>query len=178
MEKPIYPLMTLYLKNYVLRDSCYDCQYKGSYNIADIILGDFWGIEVTNPDMLDQKGVSALIINSVKGEEFIKKNNILAQTQYAEMPMSDLLKYNPAINESVEKPIVRKKVLCDLKYSIRLTSNYYNAMKENEKLISENKNLLVENTSLATQLNSIINSKRWKLMDKGINRINKLLRRK
>ena len=51
-------------------------------------------------------------------------------------------------------------------------------MKENEKLISENKNLLVENTSLATQLNSIINSKRWKLMDKGINRINKLLRRK
>lgn len=172
------PLMTLYLKNYVLRDSCYDCQYKGSYNIADIILGDFWGIEVTNPDMLNQKGVSALIINSVKGEEFIKKNNILAQTQYAEMPMSDLLKYNPAINESVEKPIVRKKVLCDLKYSIRLTSNYYNAMKENEKLISENKNLLVENTSLATQLNSIINSKRWKLMDKGINRINKLLRRK
>ena len=183
-DKPIVkpfiedPLMTLYLKNYVLRDSCYDCQYKGVYNIADIILGDFWGIEVTNPEMLDQKGVSALIVNSTKGENFINKNNILNQTKYKEMEMSDLLKYNPAINESVEKPIVRKKVLCDLKYSIRLTSNYYNAIKENEKLISENKNLLVENTSLATQLNSIINSKRWKLMDKGINRINKLLRRK
>lgn len=177
------PFMVLYLKNYTLRESCYNCKYKGKNNVADIILGDFWGIEVTNPDMLDQKGVSALIINSKKGEEYIKQKKILQKTKSKEVDIENLIKYNPALVESVEMPLDRQKVLNDLKCnSIKLVSKYYCNQHELEKKVNQGeekiKDLVLENTKLATQLSSIINSKRWKLMDKGMNKINKLLRRK
>ena len=38
------PMMSLFVDNYILRESCYDCPAKGKNNVADIILGDFWGI--------------------------------------------------------------------------------------------------------------------------------------
>lgn len=177
------PFMMLYLKNYTLRESCYDCKYKGDNNVADIILGDFWGIEITDPDMLDQKGVSAIIINSKKGEKFIQGNNILKKTKYKQENIEDLIKYNPAIIESVKSPLDRQKALNDLKYNeIRMVSNYYckyheltNMVKnQNEKI----NGLILENSELRSQLDSIINSKRWKIMDKGLNKINRLLGRK
>ena len=177
------PFMMLYLKNYILRDSCYDCQYKGKNNVDDIILGDFWGIEVTNPEMLDQKGVSALIINSKKGEKYMKQNSIIKKTKSQEIDIENLIKYNPALVESVSMPIDRKKVLNDLKYnSAKMITNYYIKEKELEKHLEEKnqkvQGLIEENTKIATELSTIINSRRWKIVDKGINKINRLLGRK
>ena len=53
-------------------------KYKGEKNIADIILGDYWGIEITNKDFYDEKGVSAVIINTNKGKDIFEeiKNQI------------------------------------------------------------------------------------------------------
>lgn len=173
------PFMMLYLKNYILRESCYNCNFKGKKNVADIILGDFWGIEVTDPEMLDQKGVSALIINSKKGERFIKEKEVLEKTKSKEKDIKELIKYNPALVESVKMPLDRQRVLNDLRYNnIRITSGYYYMKHDCEELLLEKENLLAENKRLATELNTIINSKRWKMMDKGINKINKILRRK
>lgn len=173
------PFMMLYLKNYILRESCYNCNFKGKKNVADIMLGDFWGIEVTDPEMLDQKGVSALIINSKKGERFIKEKEVLEKTKSKEKDIKELIKYNPALVESVKMPLDRQRVLNDLRYNnIRITSGYYYMKHDCEELLLEKENLLAENRRLATELNTIINSKRWKMMDKGINKINKILRRK
>lgn len=173
------PFMILYLKNYILRESCYNCNFKGKKNVADIILGDFWGIEVTDPEMLDQKGVSALIINSKKGEKFIKEKKVLEKTKSKEKDIKELIKYNPALVESVKMPLDRQRVLNDLRYNnIRITSGYYYMKHDCQELLLEKENLLAENKRLATELNTIVNSKRWKMMDKGINKINKILRRK
>ena len=142
-------------------------------------MGDFWGIEVTDPEMLDQKGVSALIINSKKGERFIKEKEVLEKTKSKEKDIKELIKYNPALVESVKMPLDRQRVLNDLRYNnIRITSGYYYMKHDCEELLLEKENLLAENKRLATELNTIINSKRWKMMDKGINKINKILRRK
>lgn len=173
------PFMMLYLKNYILRESCYNCNFKGKKNVADIILGDFWGIEVTDPEMLDQKGVSALIINSKKGERFIKEKKVLEKTKSKEKDIKELIKYNPALVESVKMPLDRQRVLNDLRYNnIRITSGYYYMKHDCQELLLEKENLLAENKRLATELNTIVNSKRWKMMDKGINKINKILGRK
>lgn len=58
--------MKLFLSDMYLRESCYNCQYKGIYRESDITLGDFWGVQ----DYLQlsteeiEKGVSVVIIHS------------------------------------------------------------------------------------------------------------------
>ena len=63
------PFMKLFLKNYCLRPSCYDCQFKKIHRHADITLADFWGIQSVLPNFDDDKGVSAILIHSDKGKK-------------------------------------------------------------------------------------------------------------
>ena len=53
-----------------LRESCYSCQYANTERVADITVGDFWGIEKVFPEIDDNKGVSLVLINSAKGYSF------------------------------------------------------------------------------------------------------------
>lgn len=89
-----------YLKHSLfLRPSCTDCKYKGFPRIADITLGDFWGIEKIVPD-IDDKGVSAVIINSERGFELFK--NISDSIYQRDVCLNDILSGNPSLNESVK----------------------------------------------------------------------------
>lgn len=54
-----------------LRPSCAACPYATMKREGDITLGDFWGIEKVFPSMDDNKGVSALLINTEKGKELL-----------------------------------------------------------------------------------------------------------
>lgn len=54
--------------NYTLRESCYRCKYTNANRIGDLTLGDFWGIENASPDFFDRRGVSAVCVNTPKGE--------------------------------------------------------------------------------------------------------------
>ena len=133
--------------------------------------------------MLDQKGVSAVIINSRKGKTFLEHSKFFKKVKYKEEKLEDMVKYNPSLVKAVEKPSDIQKVLGDLKLnSVKLVVEYYINKNEQEKKMKEQEEkingLIKENTIIATELSSIINSRRWKLMDKGINKINKLLRRK
>lgn len=53
-----------------LRESCYSCQYANTERVADISIGDFWGVEKVFPDMDDNKGLSLVLVNSGKGHKF------------------------------------------------------------------------------------------------------------
>ncbi len=62
------PHMKAFLKNLILRPSCYDCKFKSGKSHSDITLADFWGIWNVNPQMDDDKGTSMVFTNSEKGE--------------------------------------------------------------------------------------------------------------
>lgn len=51
-----------------MRLSCEECKYRKLPHRSDIMLGDFWGIENINPSFDDNKGVSAVLLNSQKGK--------------------------------------------------------------------------------------------------------------
>lgn len=57
----------------ILRPSCYKCNYANIHRPADITIADFWGIEEVNPNFLDKKGVSLVIINNEKGNELFEQ---------------------------------------------------------------------------------------------------------
>ena len=40
--------------------------------VSDITMGDFWGLEKSQPDKFDPNGVSMLLINSSKGEKLLE----------------------------------------------------------------------------------------------------------
>lgn len=66
-------LYNLFLKDYILRDSCYRCNYASTKRVADITIGDFWGIEKTIENFDDKKGVSLVLINTEKGKAIFGK---------------------------------------------------------------------------------------------------------
>lgn len=62
--------MKAFIQNLSLRPSCYTCSFKGVDNRqSDITLADFWGIEDVAPHLHDDKGTSAVLINSEKGKD-------------------------------------------------------------------------------------------------------------
>ena len=66
-------LYNLFLKDYILRDSCYRCNYASTKRVSDITIGDFWGIEKTIKNFDDKKGVSLVLINTEKGKAIFDK---------------------------------------------------------------------------------------------------------
>lgn len=90
----------LFLKNYILRESCYNCHFSNTNRIADITMGDFWGIKETIKNFDDGKGVSLVIVNSKKGLELY--NNIKNKFYYKESDINSCLQ--PNLKHSTIKP--------------------------------------------------------------------------
>lgn len=90
----------LYLKcNMGVRESCYQCQFKGKNDVADITLGDFWGLEGTALD--DNLGTSVAICRTEKGEKII--DEIKDQVIHQKKEIKDVEVGNPCLNHSIEK---------------------------------------------------------------------------
>lgn len=63
------PYYGSFLEGRTLRETCYHCKYKERKRVADILLGDFWGIEKEHRSFPAQYGASAVVITSEKGEK-------------------------------------------------------------------------------------------------------------
>lgn len=171
------PLMDLYINNFILRESCYNCPAKGlDKNVADIILGDYWGIYHVDREFFDNLGVSAVIVKTSKGKKLynkIKKNIISKETD-----VEEIIKYNPSLIESSKRPILRDKIFIDLEYNtLNIISKYCKLQKELEKP-NEIEKVKREKIELQEKLNQIYNSKRFKMIDKLGNMVNKIRRKK
>ena len=109
--------MQVFLKNYCLRPSCYDCAFKTIDRQADITLADawYWGDNDRFGEMDDDKGISAVFINSQKGRTIFER--IKDRIEYKHVDSSVLLKHNPAMVSSAKLPSIRdgflKNVLLD-----------------------------------------------------------------
>lgn len=78
-----------FLRNITLKSSCYDCHFRNFTAGSDIIMGDFWGAEVELPED-DNKGISAILVNSGKGMDIIDRCNLALTPANVET----VIKYN------------------------------------------------------------------------------------
>lgn len=124
--------MQLFLKDLTLRDSCYSCNFKKEKRISDITVADYWGIKHIDPEINDEKGLSAVLINSLKGEELFEKikDNIFYKLQSIE----GITKYNPSFIKSSKYNLKRDEFFKDLDNTSieELYEKYINIEKENE----------------------------------------------
>lgn len=100
------PYMQAFLANMSLRYSCYQCQSKKNTK-ADIILGDFWGVEQVIKEIDFRNGVSCVIAKTEKGQEWM--DAIAGQVQIWKVEYSSILATNPALEHSVKMPYGRKR---------------------------------------------------------------------
>lgn len=116
-EKKLYiskendPYMQLFLKNYSLRPSCYNCAAKTN-KMSDLTIADFWGIEDVAPEMNDGKGTSLVITRTEKGQKLFEQ--IKNDTQWKEVSYNDGVKCNPSEYSSVGKPKERACFFADM----------------------------------------------------------------
>ncbi len=101
-----------YIKNCYLMKSCYNCDFATIPRVADISLGDFWGIETTDKDFFNKnqdRGISLIYTNNQKGSDLFEKikDNIVYKEEQLELSY----KYNPRINNGKysEKMIENRK---------------------------------------------------------------------
>ena len=72
----------LFLNGYTYRENCYSCPYAGENRMGDLTLGDFWGIEIVQPELLkgnggpldEKEGISCLIVNTEKGQNLLRQS--------------------------------------------------------------------------------------------------------
>jgi len=94
-----------YLKNLTIRPSCYACPSKSQKSNSDITIGDYWGIEHIVPFFSDDKGVSLIMLNTIKG---VKMFDLLSdRIESVKTTYEDALHGNPSIANSVEMPEMR-----------------------------------------------------------------------
>ena len=96
--------MQMFLKDYCLRPSCYECHAK-NYKLSDMTIADFWGIESVSPGMNDGKGTSLVITRTDKGQSLF--DDIKNSLKWHEVSYEDGVRNNPCEFKSVKRPDLR-----------------------------------------------------------------------
>ena len=94
--------MKLFLSDVALRESCFNCNFKIGNKYSDITLGDFWGVTKYYPDMYSKNGVSAIIVNTEKGERIL--DLIKSELKYKNCKLDEIIVGNPMIKFSTNRP--------------------------------------------------------------------------
>jgi len=90
-----------FIKNKNLKESCFNCKNKGFASDSDIKLGDFWGIQHIYPQFDDDKGISAVMVISEKGELLF--NSIKIKTEFIETTIDKIMQDNPCLMNSAKR---------------------------------------------------------------------------
>lgn len=134
--------MKLFLSDVALRESCFNCNFKLGNKYSDITLGDFWGINNYYPEMYNEKGVSAIIINTRKGIEIF--DCIEKKINYKECKIEEIINGNPSLKYSCVKPPKREQFFDDFdKLSInQLLKKYEKKERLSRKIIRKIKKII------------------------------------
>lgn len=120
----------LFLNGYTYRENCYSCPYAGSHRSGDLTIGDFWGIEVVQPELLkenggpldESKGISCVIVNTEKGRKLLTDTS---EIQLFASTFENARKYNGQLREPSKIKPERESVLNLYKKSYNDLEKWY-----------------------------------------------------
>ena len=98
-----------FLSGEIFRKSCYSCKYANTNRVADITLGDFWGIEKICPSFDSKDGCSLVIINTPNGEKVL--NSIADNMRLINLDIESAKKNNAQLTKPFESKSSRSERL-------------------------------------------------------------------
>ena len=105
------PYMQMFLRDYCLRPSCYECAAKKE-KMSDLTVADFWGIKEVAPEMNDGLGTSLVLIRTPKGQGIF--DYISREMELKEVTYEAGVKGNPAEYKSCARPPQRDTFFDDM----------------------------------------------------------------
>ena len=93
-----------FLHGLSFRECCYDCRYARSERVGDITLGDCASSSLI-PDFFPEKSLSIVLINSLKGANFIR--SVEHKTEMCEIDYSEEIKRNHQLSAPFPRPAER-----------------------------------------------------------------------
>ena len=102
------PYMRAFYCGLSTRSSCLACPFRGVRSGADLLVGDFWGVEEVCPRFADDRGVNAVITLTEKGQRLFDETDL----DFESVTYEQILAHNPCLETS--KPVnlkARKRFL-------------------------------------------------------------------
>lgn len=108
------PFWSIWLKHLMSRPSCYECPFANSERVADISLGDLWGVHIYCPELYGRNGGASLVVcNTEKGKEVFEKAKSLMFGH--ELRFEDALKYQGPMRKHIADNPYREEFMSDLR---------------------------------------------------------------
>lgn len=96
------PYLSFFFHHYSMRECCYDCSYKDIKHGSEFVLGDFWGVQYTMPELYDDCGLSFVLVNNERASELWDK--VSWHMEIRELSLELLEKHNKAMICSADRP--------------------------------------------------------------------------
>ncbi len=112
-DRWVNPFWSIWLKHLMNRPSCYECPYATETRMADITLGDLWGVHLYCPELYGKNGGASLVVcNSEKGKEVFQRAE---KSMYGhELFYEDAVKYQTPMRKHIDKNPQREFFMNDL----------------------------------------------------------------
>ena len=101
-----------FLRNIYLRPSCHTCKFSRLPRVADITLGDFWGVGDHHPEWDDDRGTSLILVQTTKGHAAFTAARDALVVHEADLNVA--ISSNPCISSSVPPRQNREAFFSDL----------------------------------------------------------------
>lgn len=111
------------LSGEIYRDCCYQCPYAQRQHVGDITVGDYWGVQKYDPQLLveqrgtinSKEGVSCLLINTECGQHLVEKYG--AKIESYPVEFSNIAQENTQLNRPTKHTRLRNKIFRKYKAS-------------------------------------------------------------
>ena len=103
----------IWLDHLMSRPSCYHCPFTTKERLADITLGDLWGVHIYCPDLYSEnRGASLIICNTEKGNKVL--NQASENLMFRQLDINEAIKYQSPLRNPIQMNSKRKDFISDL----------------------------------------------------------------
>lgn len=107
------PFWSIWLSHLMNRPSCYSCPFTTKQRVADITLGDLWGVHIYCSDLYGSNGGTSLMIsNTLKGHEAAYQASKLMFGHA--LNIDDAIKFQGPMRKCVPMNPLRKEFMTEL----------------------------------------------------------------
>lgn len=111
------PFWSIWLNHLMSRPSCYKCSFATSERVADISLGDLWGVHIYCPELYGNNGGSSLVIANTEKGKFVLQ--AAESHMYGhELVFEEALKYQSPMRKHIAMNPKREQFMQDLQSDI------------------------------------------------------------
>lgn len=107
------PFWAIWLDHLMSRPSCYQCPFTTKERVADISLGDLWGVHIYCPELYGKNGGSSLVVcNTEKGKRVFAK--AMENMTGHELAFEEVVRYQSPMRKTIDDNPEREKFMEDL----------------------------------------------------------------